>query len=212
MSADPKKGDRLLDHNYDGIQEYDNPLPQWWTWIFIATIVWSVLYWFNIAGVGIGKGRVANYEADIAAATAKYGDRGAAELATLDNPALMAASHDPAVLAAGKQVFATTCSPCHLADGGGVVGPNLTDDYWIHGNQPVQILNTVSEGVLDKGMPAWKQTLKPEQIKTVVAYVLTLHGTTPAVAKEPQGTKMDVYTGEETPAAAQESTATGGVK
>lgn len=207
MSADLKKEDRLLEHNYDGIQEYDNPMPQWWLWLFYATIVFSVLYWFNVAGVGTGPGRIANYEKEVAAARQQFGDRSAG-LANLDNAALLAASHDPAAVAAGKATFVATCAACHLADGGGVVGPNLTDDFWIHGNEPVQMLGTVANGVLDKGMPAWNQTLKPEEIKNVVAYVLTLRGTTPAVPKEPQGTQMAPYTGAETPAAAQESTAT----
>jgi cytochrome c oxidase cbb3-type subunit 3 len=82
--------------------------------------------------------------------------------------------------------------PCHRADGGGVIGPNLTDDYWIHGARPTELLKVVREGVPDKGMPTWSQILKPDEIVSVVVYVLTLHDTHPAAPKEPQGTKVEI--------------------
>lgn len=185
--------DRLLDHRYDDIQEYDNPLPGWWTLILWATIVWAGLYFLNvIPGVGTGKGRVANYDRDMAAAQEKYGAAQAqAATASIDVAAMDAAIGDPAKLAAGKAVFATTCVACHMADGGGNIGPNLTDDYWIHGATHKDILTTITNGVPDKGMPTWSAVLKPEQITSVAAYVTTLHGTHPAKPKEPQGVKVD---------------------
>jgi cytochrome c oxidase cbb3-type subunit 3 len=90
---------------------------------------------------------------------------------------------------AGKVVFTTYCVPCHRPDGGGLIGPNLTDDYWIHGGRPSEIIKTVTEGVLAKGMPNWGKMLKQEQVESASAYVLTLHGTNPPNPKEPQGTK-----------------------
>lgn len=198
MSA-PRDEDRLLDHRYDDIQEYDNPLPTWWTALFVATIIWSVAYFANvIPGVGSGKGKEANYAADSTVAAEKYGTKEQQASAAIDPAAVQAALADPALLAKGKETFTTTCAACHNADGGGNIGPNLTDDYWIHGNTPEAILTTITKGVPDKGMPTWGATLKPEQISSVAAYVITLHGTKPAVAKEPQGTLM---TGEGTPAA-----------
>lgn len=188
-----KDQDRLLEHDYDGIQEYDNPMPRWWLWILIGTVVWSVLYFINIPGVGSGKGWLANYESDMAAARERYGAAEAAAVATMDDATVFAAAHDPAVVAKGKEQFDTVCSPCHLADGGGSIGPNLTDDFWIHGNRPSQIYGTVSNGVLDKGMPAWSQTMTPDVVKAVSAYVITLHGRTPAVAKEAQGEKLGTW-------------------
>ena len=190
MSA-PREEDRLLDHKYDDIQEYDNPLPGWWTLIFWATIVWAVLYFFNfIPGVGSGKGRIADYERDMAVAAQKYGTPQQQAAKAIDENAVLAALKSPTDLAAGKQVFATTCVPCHLADAGGSIGPNLTDDFWIHGARPKDILTTVTNGVPDKGMPTWGPVLGPQKIAQVAAYVVTLRGTHPAKPKEPQGDKV----------------------
>lgn len=188
MSQDPKQ-DRLLEHNYDGIQEYDNPMPRWWVYLFWATILYSVLYFLHVPGI-VERGRIENYERDMAAAAALRAKQapppGAMSAATL-----VALAEDPARLAAGKATFASTCASCHREDAGGNIGPNLTDDYWIHGGQPLQVLNTVTTGVLDKGMPAWGEVLKPEDVANVVAYVLTLHDTHPPNPKEPQGTKEE---------------------
>lgn len=202
MSA-PRDEDRLLDHNYDDIQEYDNPLPTWWNVIFLATIIWSVAYFANvIPGVGTGKGRQANYEQEVAAATEKFG--AAQEAATaIDVAPMEAAIADPAQIADGKGIFVEKCAVCHEKDGGGNIGPNLTDEYWIHGPTNTNILTTITNGVPEKGMLTWRGVLKPEQIAHVAAYVTTLQGTTPAKAKEPQGVKV----GEEAAAVPADTTA-----
>lgn len=192
-----KDEDRLLDHKYDDIQEYDNPLPGWWTAILWATIVWAVLYFFNfIPGVGSGKGRIANYENDVKAAEEKYGtpqQQAAKASASIDVSLMLAALKDPAQIAEGKAIFEdpSKCASCHVADGGGLVGPNLTDDFWIHGAQPKDILTTIVNGVPDKGMLTWGPILGPEKCAKVAAYVYTMHGTHPAKPKEPQGTKVE---------------------
>jgi cytochrome c oxidase cbb3-type subunit 3 len=178
-------GDRLLDHEYDGIQEYDNPLPRWWLQIFYVTIAYAVLYFLNVPGIGIGKGRIAAYERDMAAWRAKYAV--AAPGKPVDAATLLADGKDPRTYGLGKATFATNCMPCHGAAGGGVIGPNLTDDYWLHGGTPSEIWTTVHNGVLAKGMPAWGQVLPPEKVEAVAAYVITLHGTHPANPKAPQG-------------------------
>jgi cytochrome c oxidase cbb3-type subunit 3 len=189
MTEKPRQ-DRLLDHNYDGIQEYDNPMPRWWLYIFYATIVFSILYALNVPGIGIGKGRIANYEREVAEAKARLGAQ-AQQAPPVSEETLRALLGDPAKLAEGKATFDVNCSPCHRADGGGNIGPNLTDDYWLHGGRPLDIYTTVNGGVLDKGMPAWGQTLKPDQVTAVAAYVMSLHDTHPANPKPPQGVKAE---------------------
>jgi len=202
--SEPREEDRLLDHQYDGIQEYDNPLPAWWTIILWATIVWAVLYWLNVVpGVGTGKGRLANYEAEMTAAAEKHGSPEEQATAAIDAAAMTAALADPAALAAGKATFLASCAACHEADGGGNIGPNLTDDHWIHGNSYRGMLTVVANGVLDKGMPQWSAALSPQEITQVTAFVATLHGTKPAKAKDPQGEKLGApVAGEGAPAEA----------
>ena len=180
-----KDNDRLLDHSYDGIQEFDNPLPTWWKWIFYACIVFAPLYYWDPLGVGVGPGKAKAYEKQMAEFNAAHPKASAAY--TDDQVAAFA--KDPARVAAGKVVFTTYCAACHRPDGGGQIGPNLTDDFWIHGGNPSAIIKTVSEGVLAKGMPNWGKVLKPDQVEDAVAYVQTLHGTNPANPKEPQGVK-----------------------
>ncbi len=191
--TDRRDEDRLLDHEYDGIREYDNPLPRWWVLILWVSVAWSVVYLANlIPGVGSGAGRIRNYEHEMAAARAKYGDPAAAAAGNaVDDSTVRAAAKDPAHIMIGMQTFTTYCVSCHRADAGGNIGPNLTDDYWIHGGSPSQLHNTISQGVLDKGMPAWSAVLKPDQVLAVAAYVTTLHGTHPLEPKEPQGNKEE---------------------
>lgn len=188
---DHRDEDRLLDHEYDGIREYDNPLPRWWLWIFWASIAWSVVYLANvIPGVGSGPGRERQYAAEMEAARAKYGDPRAGT-AAVDDAAILAATTDPARLAAGRATYMTNCVACHREDGGGNIGPNLTDEFWIHGARPAQVHGTIATGVLDKGMPAWNAVLKPEEILAVTAFVYQLRGTHPTDPKEPQGVKLE---------------------
>lgn len=179
----PESQSRLIEHSYDGIQEYDNPLPRWWVYMFWATIVFSIFYWFNI-GVGIGPGRIARYEADVAAARARYPTP--AESSSPEELAALAAN--PQAIETGRQVFVANCASCHKADGGGLIGPNLTDNAWIHGGTLPEIHKTVTEGVLAKGMPPWGKLLKPDQVDAVTAFVASLKGTNPPGAKAPEGT------------------------
>ena len=200
--SEPRDEDRLLEHRYDDIEEYDNPLPTWWSVIMWVTILWSALYWLNvIPGLGTGRGRRANYERDMAAAEQQYGTPEQQATASIDVAAMERAAGDPAAIAAGRATFETTCAACHEKDGGGNIGPNLTDDYWIHGNTHRSILTTITNGVPDKGMPQRSAVLKPEQIAQVAAYLATLHGTKPAKAKAPQGERLGAPVAE-APAAA----------
>jgi cytochrome c oxidase cbb3-type subunit 3 len=192
QTTQEKAGPRLIDHQYDGIQEYDNPMPRWWLGTFYVTIVFSVIYLFNVGPVGIGKGRIGEYEADMARAAALAGPPGSG--GAVDLKALAALAADPAALSEGKQVFATNCAACHAADGGGNIGPNLADSHWLHGGGIGDIHQTVAQGVLAKGMPAWDKLLKPAQLERVVAFVYSLRGTTPAKPKAPEGVDVTATT------------------
>lgn len=182
-----KQEDRLLDHSYDGIQEYDNPMPRWWVITFWATIIFSILYALNVPGIGNGEGRIADYQADMARAAALRAQNEPAGGPTEE--ALAALFTDQKIQADGKQVFTTYCAACHRADGGGQIGPNLTDDAWIHGGTLVQIRATIHAGVLAKGMPEWGKVLKPDQVTAATLYVKSLGGTNPPNPKPPEGTK-----------------------
>ena len=186
MSTPEKKPetDRILDHSYDGIQEYDNPMPRWWLGTFAGTVIFSIIYLFNVGPVGNGEGRIADYEADMAKAAATHppsaGDDVSAER-------LLALVTDRGALEDGKKLYATNCAVCHRPDAGGLIGPNLTDGYWLHGGAITDVYKTVTVGVLDKGMPPWGRTLQPMQIQAVVAYVASLKGSNPKDPKAPQG-------------------------
>jgi cytochrome c oxidase cbb3-type subunit 3 len=166
--------DQLRDHDYDGIQEYDNRLPNWWLFILYGSIVFSLCYWLVFHTFHIGKLPRESYEREMVAAAEAQLAR-AAEGGTT-NESLQLMSTIPDRIAAGKQIFVQYCSVCHLEDGSGSVGPNLTDDYWIHGAAPMDILGIVTNGVTAKGMAAWGNQLGPKRVENVVSYVLTLKG------------------------------------
>lgn len=182
----PDEKDRLLDHEYDGIQEYDNPMPRWWVWSFWATIVFAVVYALDIPPIGSGPGRIAQYEQDIAAFRAAH-PQGSGGMSDASLAALM---QDHEAVERGGKTFAQNCAACHRADGGGLIGPNLTDGFWLHGGRPAEILRTVTEGVTAKGMPAWGKLLKQEQLTAVAAYVATLRARPAAGGKAPEGTPV----------------------
>ncbi len=171
--------DELLDHDYDGIREYDNPLPRWWLVTFYGTIAFAAVY---VPYFHFGPGQLPHeeYAAEMAAAkTAAPPSLTSAQLAT--------AVADPAGATRGKATYDKLCMPCHRADGGGLVGPNLTDDHWIHGGSPADQVKIVTDGVPAKGMISWKAQLSQGQIVDVVAYIRTLRGTRPADGKAPEG-------------------------
>jgi len=178
----------VLDHNYDGIKELDNSLPPWWVYMFYATIIFGVVYLIRFHILD-GDSQAVEYDKAVAEARAeveKY-KATAPNLFDIENVSLLTSEAD---LKRGKAVFNLNCASCHLADGGGQIGPNLTDEYWILGGGIKNVFNTVYNGGRDgKGMIAWNKTLKPEDIAKVASYVISLQGTTPAVAKAPQGEK-----------------------
>ncbi|WP_375323446.1 cbb3-type cytochrome c oxidase N-terminal domain-containing protein [Flagellimonas sp. GZD32] len=181
-----KEEEIILDHNYDGIRELDNVLPPWWVYMFYLTIVFAVIYLarFHIFG---DYDQAEEYEQQVAAAKIEIEEykRTAKDLVDVNTVELLTDASD---LSAGESIFQTNCVACHMADGGGGIGPNLTDDYWILGGGIKNVFNTISEGGrAGKGMIAWKQSLKPAEIAQVASYVVTLGGTTPANPKEAEG-------------------------
>ena len=175
-------------HVYDGdLQEEDNQLPNWWLWLFYGTVTFGVIYWLVVHDMKIADLPDEAYRKEVAAMQAAEAKKLGASAVT--NDSLLAQSKDAAVVKAGKDVFMANCVACHKADAGGLVGPNLTDAYWIHGGAPEQIYHSVHDGYLDKGMPAWGAQIGEEKVRQVVAYVLTLKNTNVAGGKAPQGDK-----------------------
>lgn len=176
----------VLDHNYDGIRELDNKLPPWWTSLFYISIVFAVVY-FVYYQVFDGPTQIDEYETEVAQAKADIAEykKNNKDLIDVNSVELLT---EPADLAAGEAVFVANCVACHKADGGGGIGPNLTDDFWILGGGIKNVFHTISEGGrAGKGMIAWKTDLKPSEMAQVASYVLSLHGTKPAEPKEPEG-------------------------
>lgn len=184
----------ILDHNYDGIRELDNDLPSWWLYGFYISIIFAGIYLARYH-VFNGNSQTQEFEIEMAEAKAAVEEykRTAPDLIDANSVELLTEASD---LNAGKQIFEQKCAACHKADGGGGIGPNLTDEYWILGGGISNVFHTVSEGGrAGKGMVAWKTELKPTQIAQVSSYVLSLQGTTPAEPKEAQGdlwTETDV--------------------
>ncbi|NDD93060.1 nitrogen fixation protein FixP, partial [bacterium] len=177
----------LADHEYDGIQELDNPAPFWWQLFFYLSIAFAFGYYIYYAiGTGASSDFRLNEElTEIHKLQAKH-----ALLAPSEGEFEKLAAN-PAVVSTGKQVFQAQCASCHAADGGGLIGPNLTDRYWIHGKGGYpDLFKVISAGVLDKGMPAWGGILKHDDLLGAVVYVKTLAGTHPSVAKAPQGSEV----------------------
>lgn len=181
-----EEGEIILDHNYDGIRELDNKLPPWWVYMFYITIIFAVVYLARFH-VFNDYDQDLEYEREVAAAKIAIEEykKTAKDMVDVSTVELLT---DAADLSAGEKIFAVNCVVCHMADGGGGIGPNLTDDYWILGGGIKNVFNTISEGGRDgKGMISWKQTLKPIEMAQVASYLLTFQGTTSANPKAAEG-------------------------
>jgi cytochrome c oxidase cbb3-type subunit 3 len=181
-----KEQEIVLDHNYDGIRELDNDLPPWWVYMFYASIVFAVIYFLRYE-VFDGTNQIQEYEIEVAQAKAELEEykRNNKDLIDAESVELMT---DPKDLAMGKAIYTDNCIACHKDNGGGGIGPNLTDDYWILGGGIKNIYHTISEGGRPgKGMVAWKSELKPSEMAQVASYVMSLHGTNPPDAKAAEG-------------------------
>lgn len=183
--------DIMMEHKFDDITELDNPTPAWFMVLFYGTILFAVLYMCNYHVFNTGKSQDEEYvaeqlqaEEDRLAFLQKPGNAGAQI-----NENNIEQTKDKEVIEKGAALFKTVCTPCHGEHGEGIVGPNLTDEYWLHGGSVKDIFKTIKYGVPDKGMVAWEKSMNAKQIAALTNYVLSLKGTNPANAKAPQGKK-----------------------
>ena len=175
--VDPIQGEII--HEYDGIQEADNHLPVWWLWTLFGAMAFAVGYWFYYEEFEAAPGLQQAYFAEKAEEQERLGG-------DPTNEQLMAQLGTDAV-ERGKETFISTCSPCHQDQGQGKIGPNLTDNAWIHGGAPLDIFHVVRDGVPAKGMPAWGASLGSLGVQQVVAFVLSIRDTN-VPGKEAEGT------------------------
>lgn len=183
-TAIEKEKDIMLDHDYDGIKELDNNLPPWWLYGFYVSIVWAFLYmgYYHVFG---GPSSIETYEEEMEIAKAeKEAHMLLAKNNVDENSVVMA---EGAALTDGKQIYTANCAACHGANGEGGVGPNMTDDYWLHGGDLKAVFTSVKYGIPAMGMKSWESDLTPIQMQNVSSYIMTLKGTKPANPKEPQG-------------------------
>lgn len=182
--------DRVLSHNYDGIQEYDNPLPNWWLVTFLGAIIFGFIYWVHYQ---FGGGLTLVQELEL-----KQSER-AKMLAALEasrpvkvlNEDELKELFSSEFIKTGEAVFIAKCAACHAADGGGLVGPNLTDQFWLHGKGTRQdIVQILKTGVIEKGMPAWEAALTKNELLAAAGFVFSLQGQKPLKPKEPQGLEV----------------------
>ena len=184
-----KEDEILLEDDYDGIKELDNRIPPWFNYLFYGTAIFAVYYMFNYEVFSAGKSQVDEYEAEVQTYSIQKAQLEASgAFVTEENVTRLTDQND---LLSGQDIYKSNCVPCHGPDAGGVVGPNLTDKYWIHGGGIKNVFKTIKYGVPAKGMVSWQTQLNPKQMQEVASYVLSLQGTQPANPKEPQGTIWD---------------------
>ncbi|HMO52554.1 MAG TPA: cbb3-type cytochrome c oxidase N-terminal domain-containing protein [Kiritimatiellia bacterium] len=199
MSED--KENPMAGHEYDGITELDNNLPQWWVWLFVLTCVWALGYmvYYHVMG---GPGQIEEYRREMAAAGKPVVEMAAvagvaATPPPADAPPGFAYPDEPELdneklLALGKDIYIKNCLVCHAPDGGGLIGPNMADDYYIHGPTYADSIRIIIQGVPAKGMIPWQGVLKPEEIHAVASYIWTFRGTEPATPKPPEGERASL--------------------
>jgi len=176
-------------HVYDGIIEQNNPMPDWWIWLFILSVIFGFIYWLHYA---VGGGLNLKDEYNMAMKTYQENiEKSEQNIATDTEEALMQFMKVEGNLSKGAVLYAEKCAMCHGAQLEGKVGPNLTDNYWIHGSgNKLDIVNVVKKGVPSKGMLAWEGLLRPNELKSIVVYIFSKIGSRPANAKAPEGREI----------------------
>ncbi len=181
-----KEADILLEHDFDGIRELDNDLPPWWKYLFYVSIVFGVIYILNYHILAPNKLMADEYNEEVKIAEAQKAEM--IKTGAFINEASVTLLKDAVEIEKGKAIFTSNCATCHGSKGEGLVGPNLTDDYWIHGGGIKNVFTTVKYGVPAKGMLSWQTQLSPKQIQEVASFVLSLKGTNPPNPKPQEGT------------------------
>lgn len=182
------EADEDMGHDFDGIHELNNPTPPWWKWGFVFTVCFGIVYFWRTEISHSAPGQLeelAAAEEKAAVAKEEYLKKAANNIDE-SNVVLLT---DPDDLAAGQKMFISNCAPCHGPQGQGVVGPNLTDDYWLHGGKLNEVFKTIKYGVADKGMKAWQEDFSPKQLAQLASFIKSIHGSHPPNAKEAQGQK-----------------------
>jgi cytochrome c oxidase cbb3-type subunit 3 len=182
-----KEADIMLDHNYDGIRELDNHLPPWWKWLFYLCIVFAAVYMVFYHLTDTLPLPLQEYENELVVAQDQARKLQAANPVAAIDENSVAVVTDAQAIADGKQTFLNNCASCHRKDGGGDIGPNLTDEYWKHGGDIKSIFTVVRHGVQGTNMIAWDGFISPEKMQNVSSYILTMKGTNPENPKKPEG-------------------------
>lgn len=180
--------DVLLDHEYDGIHELDNVLPPWWLWMFYATIIFAVVYLFGYHVFSVWPLSEEEYAIEMEEGRQSVAAYQAQQTDLVDENSVTYVV-DPGALKNGEEIYTQSCVACHMADGAGGIGPNFTDEFWIHGCDIKDVFSTIKYGIPEKGMISWKTQLKPPEMQNVASYILHTFQTGSPVAngKEPQG-------------------------
>lgn len=178
----------IMEHEYDGIVELDNPTPAWFMWLFYGTVVFGFVYLLNYHVFKLGKLQDEEYVIEMKEAAIDQKAFLAKSANRVDENSVTLTT-DPEVLKSGQATFIQSCVACHGEHAQGIVGPNLTDEYWLHGGKINDLFRTIKYGVPDKGMISWEKQLSPKQMADVANYIKSLKGTNPPNPKAPQGDK-----------------------
>ncbi|HEY5823319.1 MAG TPA: cbb3-type cytochrome c oxidase N-terminal domain-containing protein [Cyclobacteriaceae bacterium] len=177
-----------MGHDFDGIRELDNHLPPWWKWLFVATVIWGVIYIFIYHFTNSLPLQIGEYQNELASAEEQVRILRASQPAAVIDENTLTYTKDEGMISKGKIIFTGNCVACHRSDGGGnTIGPNLTDNYWLHGGGMKNVFVTIKTGAVEKGMPAWGKAMSPQDVRDVAFYVMSLQGTNPKDGKAPQG-------------------------
>ena len=184
-----KENDILFHHDFDGIRELDNKVPPWFQFLFYGTIIWGIIYMLVFHVFSDGQIQTTEYKMEIQQAA--LDKEILIKSGTFLNEETVTLLTDAAGISEGKNIFQKNCVSCHAMDGGGLVGPNLTDDFWINGGGIKNVFKTIKYGVPVKGMISWQTQLDPNKMQQVASYIISLHGIKPANPKAPEGTKWE---------------------